>query len=383
VTLDAKPHESSALIREDAIPDLTLLLAATESAVNAMAITDRKGVIRWANAAFCDLAGYSVHEMAGRNISILNSGRHPKALFRDMWHVLLRGRPWQGRLINRRKDGTEYVHNATISPVRTPGGEITHFISIRQDHGFRTLSAEGLPSQTTEMAAAAGQFACGIARDLSGLLTVINRNTESLLNGPELPPEVSECSGRIVRASEQAATLAGWLLAFSRRQTKRFRDIDLNGMILRLKRHLQAILPQDIELKIALEPTLGNVSADENSLEEALIHLVVNAREAMPEGGKLTLETASVRQRPHGEPESAAQGYVLWRVTDTGVGMETSAQRRMFEPFFTTKPGSPAAGLGLSAVYGIVKQAGGWISVYSEKGVGSSVEIFLPSSNRA
>jgi signal transduction histidine kinase len=344
VTLEAKPPESSASIGEDALPGLPFLQAATESSANAIAIKDRTGI---------------------------------------MWRELLRGRPWQGRLINRRKDGTDYAHKVTISPVRASGGEITHFISIRQDRAMPTPAAEGLPSQTTEITTAAGRVACGIAADLNGLLNVINRNTESLLNAPELPVAAGECSERIAQAGEQAATLAGWLLAFSRRQIQQFREIDLNGLILGLKRHLQAILPQDIELRIALEPTLGSVSADENSLEEALIHLVVNARDAMPEGGRLTLETTSVRQKRHDDSEKAARDYVLLRVTDTGVGMDAFVQSRVFEPFFTTKPVTPAAGLGLSAVYGIVKQAGGWISVYTEKGAGSSIEIFLPRSDRA
>jgi two-component system, cell cycle sensor histidine kinase and response regulator CckA len=187
------------------------------------------------------------------------------------------------------------------------------------------------------------------------LPTVIDSNTENPLSGSELPPD----------ASEQAATLAGWLLAFSRRQAQQFRDIDFNALILGLKRHLQAILPQDIELKIALEPTLSNISADEHSLEEALIHLVVNARDAMPEGGRLTLETASVQQGRHNEPENVPRGYALLRVTDTGIGMDASAD------------------LGLSAVNAIVKQARGWISVYTEKGAGSRIEIFLPCSERA
>ncbi len=344
MTLEAKPPQFSASIGEDALAGLPLLQAATESAANAIAITDRTGV---------------------------------------MWRELLRGRQWQGRLINRRKDGTEYVHNVSISPVRASGGEITHFISIRQDCAAPVRSTEGLPSQTTEITTAAGRVACGIASDLNGLLNVINRNTESLLNEPELPVEASECSGRIAHAGEQAATLAGWLLAFSRRQMQQFREIDLNGLILGLKRHLQGILPQDIELRIALEPTLGSVSADENALEEALIHLVVNARDAMPEGGRLTLETASVRQQGNNDSENAARDYVLLRVTDTGVGMDAFVQSRVFEPFFTTKPVTPTAGLGLSAVYGIVKQAGGWVSVYTEKGAGSSIEIFLPCSDRA
>ncbi len=380
MTLEATPPEHSGSEREDAPTGLPLLAAAMESAANAMAITDREGVVEWANNAFSDLTGYSSGEIVGRNIRILNSGRHPKRLFREMWQTLLRGRPWSGPLVNRHRDGTEYVHDATLSPVSTSGADITHFISVRQNIEAPTSAVEAVTSQRKEIAAA-GQFACGIAPDLNGFLSVINKNAESLVSSSEFPVEAGEYSSRIIRAGEQAAVLAGWLLAFSRRQAQQFRSIDLNSLILGLRRHLQAILPQNIELEIALEPSLENVIADEMSLQEALIHLVVNARDAMPEGGKLTIETARIQQRSQREPSGPSKSHVLLRVTDTGLCADAFTRSRMFEPFYATRSEAPAAGLGLSAVYGIVKQAGGWISVYAEKGVGSSVEVFLPCAN--
>ncbi len=376
MTLEGKPRHRSTVKRTDC-STLPLVLAAMENTVNAIVITDRAGIIQWTNAAFCELAGYGAHEMPGRNIRILNSGRHPKSFFRDMWNGLLRGCSWRGSLINRRKDGAEYINNVTISPVAIAAGDPSHFVSIRQDQEAPLTSAPDTRSQRNQIAAAAGQFACGIAPDLDRYLTVIKKNTESLINRPEFSPEAGEYSERIVHAGDQAAALAGWLLAFSRRQAQEFRAVDLNGLIVGLRRHLQAILPQNIELKIALAPALGNPIGDENAIEEALIHLVVNARDAMPEGGTLLIETASLHRGASG-PEKSSRGYALLRVTDTGIGMDAATQDHIFEPFYTTKLETSGAGLGLSAVYGIVKQAGGWISVYTEKGVGSSIEIFLP-----
>jgi signal transduction histidine kinase len=238
---------------------------------------------------------------------------------------------------------------------------------------------EAIPGESAAACpATAGRFAPGIANEVNELMNVMSANTESSLDSPGLTLMPGKLRTKIDRAGEQAAVLAGWLLAFSRRQARQFRAMDLNTMIRGLRSHLTAILPQEVELQLSLEPVLDKVEADESALQEALIHLVVNARDAMPEGGTLTIETARVRQLRQGEPESARRTYALLRVTDTGVGMEAATANCIFEPLYDGKLEAPVAGLGLSAVHGIVKQSGGWISVYSEKGIGTSFEIFLP-----
>jgi PAS domain S-box-containing protein len=371
---DAARSEVPRSKRTDAVFDLPILVAAMENAAP-MTITDDAGTIRWVNRAFCDATGYAAPELVGRNIRILNSGRHSKTLFAEMWRTILEGLTWKGKLINRRKNGGEYTASVHISPVRGRTGQITHLLAIQQAADpCGAVSAPRVPD--AEITTAAGRFACGIAPDLSRLLGEINSNTVSMLRARQLQPETSERSERILRAGEQAAGLAGWLMAFSRRQTREFLPVQLNRLVLALREHLQAILPPNIELRFALDPGLGELRADEPAIQEALIHLVVNARDAMRDGGTLTIETATVWQRREGAAKP--QGYVLLRVTDTGVGMDQATESRIFEPFYTTKQNAPAAGLGLSAVYGIVKQAGGWISVYTEPGAGSSVEVFLP-----
>jgi CheY-like chemotaxis protein len=185
----------------------------------------------------------------------------------------------------------------------------------------------------------------------------------------------------IQRACERAASLTQQLLAFSRQQVMQPRSLDLNAVVTETERLLRRLIGEDIEFAVVLDPTLARVSADPTLLNQVLINLVVNARDAMPSGGRLTVETRNVQidPLPVEWPTKVRSGsYVQLTVSDTGIGMDTSTQRRIFEPFFTTKPRGKGSGLGLSTVYGIVEQSGGWISVYSEPNVGSTFKVYLP-----
>ncbi len=364
---------------KDALPGLSLLASAVESAASGIVITDRAGVIQWLNPAFTGVTGYAAHELIGRNIRILKSDRHSPEFFHKLWQTLLQGETWRGSFTNRRKDGSEYVDETTIAPVRTPEGAISHFVAIQQPCPARPAE-RAMPARQSEIAAA-GRFAAGIAPALDGLLGVINRNTETLIAGVDLSPETSECSGRISRAGEQAAALAGWLLAFSRRQSQQFRRVDLNALILGLSRHLRAILPANIDLRMRLDPISRDLIGDPAALEEALIHLTLNSRDAMPDGGTLTVETTFVQRPAPDHEHCAARRYILLRVIDSGIGMDAMAQTHVLEPYYSAHTEGSALGLGLSAVYGIVKQAGGWIAVHTGQGAGSTIEIFLPCAD--
>ena len=185
----------------------------------------------------------------------------------------------------------------------------------------------------------------------------------------------SDCSDGI--PAEAHPALAGWLLAFRQRQTQPFRDMDLNELITNLQGHLHAILPHNVDLKLNLEPSLGDLMADRSSIEEALVHLAVHARHAMPTGGTLTIETANIRRQT--AAAKAPVSYALLRVTDTGK-ITSAAKDGLFEPLYSEEWDISDDSLELCAVYGIVKRAGGWISIYSQQGMGSSIEIFLPCS---
>jgi CheY-like chemotaxis protein len=215
---------------------------------------------------------------------------------------------------------------------------------------------------------AIGRLAGGIAHDFNNLLTAIAGYSDFLIAGVE-DEELRADAGEIRKAADRAAALTSQLLAFSRRQVLQPRVLDLNAAVRDMQMMLRRLIGEDVDLATILDPELGAVRADPSQVEQVIVNLVVNAREAMPGGGALTVETANVDDREHGR-------CVALTITDTGVGLTTEERAKLFEPFFTTKAGG--TGLGLATVYGIVDQSGGRIDVDSELGVGTSFRIVLP-----
>jgi len=358
-------------------PDL--LAAAVAASANGIVITDAAGSIVWANPAFTRMTGYSLAEAKGKNPKILKSGRHEESFYRDLWSTISSGIPWRGELTNRRKDGSLYTEEMTITPVAGADGRITNYIAIKQDITERNRLADHVRhSQRLE---AVGVLAGGVAHDFNNLLTVINGHCSLLL---ETLPETSPITASLIdirEAGERAAALTRQLLAFSRRQVLRPTLVDVNAAVKRLGSMLRRIVREDIRLVITLEPALAPVLADEGQLDQVVMNLVVNARDAISAGGQITIETASFyadETYAQAHPDTRAGDYVVIAISDTGVGMDEATKSRLFEPFFTTKPVHKGTGLGLSTVYGIVRQSGGWIWVYSEPGKGSTFKVYLP-----
>ncbi len=276
-----------------------------------------------------------------------------------------------------RKDGTLATVRLNGRVLHTRDGDV--FVTVVEDvTGVRDLENQLRQTQKME---AVGRLAGGVAHDFNNLLTVIIGHARMILDKQGTDPENRDDTEQILAASERAALLTQQLLAFSRKQTTQTRPVELNAVLARLQQMLTRLIGEDITLINRFSPGLGSVVADPVELEQVVVNLVVNARDAMPKGGAVTLRTLSRRLEPGKTTERAGLepgDYVVFSVSDTGVGMDPAIMEHAFEPFFTTKPVGKGTGLGLSTVYGIVRQAGGAVTVTSEPGVGSTFEVLLP-----
>jgi PAS domain S-box-containing protein len=356
-----------------------LLISAMEQTSDAIMITTADGAIAYVNPAFRRLTGYSLSEAMGHTPHLLRSGRERPSFYDDLWATLRAGEVWRGEVFNRRKDGTVFTAQQSIAPLRDDRGRITHFVSISQDISRRKdLESQLLQSQKME---AVGQLAGGVAHDFNNLLTVILGRADFLLErlGPDdaLRREVD----LILKTADRAGALTHQLLAFSRKQVLQAEVLDLNALVTGMGAMLQRLIGEDVDLHLGLAPDLGRVRADPVQVEQVVMNLVVNARDAMPLGGRLVVETENVRVGDAAAMPPLPGTYVTLEVRDTGCGMTPDVQARIFEPFFTTKDRTRGTGLGLSTVYGIVQQHHGHIAVESEPGRGTRFTIFLPLVN--
>jgi two-component system cell cycle sensor histidine kinase/response regulator CckA len=365
--------------------DRALQAAALNSAVNPIMITDRDGTIVWVNDALTSSTGYTFAEVVGRNPrALFKSGAHDDALYSKLWSTVLHGEVWQGEMTNRRKDGTVYPEMQTINPVRDASGNISHFVAIKRDlTSEKKLQAQFLQAQKME---SVGRLAGGVAHDFNNLLMVMNGWTEMTM--ADLPAEhpAQESLAEVLSAGEGAARLTKQLLAFSRQQVVEATVFNVNSLVGELEKMLRRLLGEDVDLTTRAEPELGLVKMDRGQLEQVLMNLAVNARDAMPQGGRLLLETSNVTLTRATAPADSAlpEGdYVVLAVTDTGTGMSDATRAHLFEPFFTTKQSGKGTGLGLATTFGIVHQARGAIEVSSQLGVGTTMRIYLPRTHDA
>jgi PAS domain S-box-containing protein len=366
--------------RKRAEGTLRLQSAALNAAANAIVITDPNGTIEWINAAFTSLTGYSADEAIGRNPrQLVKSGVHDQVFYKNMWDTVLAGNVWDGEVTNRRKDGSLYPEGQTITAVRDNDGKIAHFIAVKRDlTEQKLLEAQFLQAQKME---GIGHLAGGVAHDFNNLLTVILAETEFAL--ADLPEDhaIRPGLGEVLGAGQRAASLTRQMLAFSRQQVVEFTIFNLNDLVADVDKMLRRLIGEDIDLVSGPATDLGAVKADRGQIEQVLMNLAINARDAMPDGGKLTIETANVtldQDYVRSHPYVALGEHVLLAVSDSGLGMSEEVKAQIFEPFFTTKERGKGTGLGLATCFGIVKQAGGHIVVYSEVGIGTTMKVYLP-----
>ena len=364
-----------------------------EAAPDAMVVVDQAGGIVLVNLQAEKQFGYQRHELIGQQVTnIIPEGFAERLIADDLRSAAdaLAQQIGTGiELVGRRKDGTEFPIEIMLSPLESAEGTLVtaaiRNISVRKEAEGQLLQAQKLES--------IGRLAGGIAHDFNNMLFVIHGYAELLSgdlaprNRPRLDPDSALLSvNAITQAAERAAMLTAQLLAFSHQQVISPSVLDLNAAVDGLVPMVSKLIGENMRLVVKLDHQACCIRADAGQLDQILVNLVVNARDAMPDGGTVTIETQTVSvDEPYAVAhlDVRAGPYVLLSVTDTGVGMDRATRERIFEPFFTTKKPGKGTGLGLATTYGIVRQAGGHIWVYSEPGIGSSFKLYFPRIDSA
>jgi PAS domain S-box-containing protein len=349
-----------------------------ESAPIGITVLDRDGRPVEANRAFEEMLGYTEEELLGYPLA---DHEHPDDESEELWSELVSGRRDQVVAERRyvRKDGSTLWGRLTTCLVRDDRGDPEFGLTLVEDVTERELLEEQL--RQAQRLEAIGRLAGGVAHDFNNLLTVVAGYCELALGRVSPDEALHDDLVEIRRAAERATALTRQLLAFGRRQILQPKVIDLNAVVAEMEAMLRRLIGEHVDLYCVLEPGLPAVKADPGQVEQVVANLVVNARDAMAGGGRLTMETAHVYfdadyVRSHAEVEPGE--YAMIAITDTGVGMDDETRARIFEPFFTTKERGRGTGLGLATVYGIVRQSGGHIWVYSEPGRGTTFKVYLP-----
>jgi PAS domain S-box-containing protein len=357
-----------------------ILSRAIEQTADSILITRSDGTIVYANPACEKISGYTREEMLGQTPRLFKSGKHAPEFYRKLWETVERGNVWSGNAINRRKNGTFYEESITITPVRDPQGRILNYVASKRDVTHeRQLEGQLHLAQKFE---ALGRLSGGIAHDFNNVLGAI-------VGWAELGEEQTEPGSKLrtyfektQAQAERAAGLVRQLLAYCRRQILERTDLDLNSLARETVAMLGNLIGKQIEVSTILAPDLRGIRADAGQVEQVILNLCLNARDAMADGGRLVVETRNVaideiycKSHLYFHPGF----YVQLSVSDSGSGMSQDTLDRIFEPFFTTKEVGKGTGLGLATVYGIVKQHEGFVHVYSEPDHGTIFQVYFPA----
>jgi PAS domain S-box-containing protein len=355
----------------------TRFQAIIENAADVVSIVDFSGVLRYTSPAAMRVLGFEPRELQGKSFFDL---MHPddalvaRLVFKELAEQSGNVRSDEVRF--RHKDGSWRTLNLTAKNLENVRGVESIVVNARDTTHQKALETELRQAQRMETV---GQLAGGVAHDFNNLLTAINGRTEFLAESKNLDASQREDVEEIRLAAGRAASLTRQLLAFSRKQVLMPRVVDLNEVIRNMERMLRRLIGEDIVVQVVHQQTLGHITADSGQLEQILLNLCVNSRDAMPDGGVLRIETANVSSADPGPPTTSieATNLVMLCVSDTGQGMDDHTKDRIFEPFFTTKPEGKGTGLGLSTVYGIVKQSGATITVETALGRGTAFRIYF------
>ena len=362
---------------------LQLESAALNAAANAIVITDRDGIIQWVNQSFVTLTGYTPKDTIGRNPrDIAKSGRHDASFYKNMWETILSGKVWQGELINKRKDGTLYNEEQTITPVSNKDGIITHFIAIKQDISEKKkMESHILRTQRMD---SIGTLAGGIAHDLNNILGPILLSVQ-VLKMKNQDNSIKNLFDTIESSSIRGKNIVAQVLGFARGAENKPVPLQIRHIIKEVEDVVKQTFPKNIEIKILVPKDLWTIEADPTQIHQVLMNLCVNARDAMPDGGRLTvdLKNTVVDKNLIAENVDGREGrYLQIQVKDTGCGIPTDIQQKIFDPFFTTKKDNHGTGLGLAIVQNIIRNHGGVLTVESQYNFGTTFHIILPLISR-
>ncbi|MBM4053742.1 MAG: response regulator [Planctomycetes bacterium] len=368
--------------------ELRKLSQAVEQSISSIVITDIDGNIEYVNPKFTEITGYSGKEIIGQNPRILKSGKTTQGEYKQLWEMIVSGRNWQGEFYNKKKNGGHYWELAQITSIKDENGKIIKYLAIKEDITEikqSQIERDELREQLyhAQKLESVGMLAGGVAHDFNNILMAIigYANLSQFILKDDDP--VKEYTQYILTTAEKGSALTKSMLAFSRKQIITSKPEDLNTVVKRSELLTKSLIGENIEYKLILSEKNPVIMADGGQIEQVIMNLVSNARDAMPEGGSIVIKTdvediddEFINKHGFGK----AGKYAVISVTDTGVGIDREIREKIFDPFFTTKDVGKGTGLGLSIVYGIVKQHNGFIDVHSTFGEGTTFFVFFPLS---
>ncbi len=357
---------------------LQQLSAAVEQSPSSIVITDVSGNIEYVNPKFERVTGYALAEVIGQNPRILKSGNKTPEEYQQMWETVQSGQEWRGEFHNRKKNGELYWESASISPIIAPDGVITHFIAVKEDITQQKMFEEEL--RQTQKMQSIGTLAGGIAHDFNNILGIIIGHAGLLQENGRTKEKHQQSVSAIDTAARRGASLVKQILTFARKTEIRFELVRVNEIIKELAKLFEETFSKSITFVFDLERQLPLIDGDASQLHQTFLNLCVNARDAMPEGGTISIKTDTVNGQAVQElfPNATMDEYVRITLRDTGAGMSEEVRKRIYEPFFTTKELGKGTGLGLSVVYGIVNDHHGFIDVDSTVNQGTTFRVYFP-----
>ncbi len=371
--------------RKTAEEDRLRLATAVEQAAECIIITDRETNIQYVNPAFEKITGHQRSDVIGKTPRILKSGQHDEAFYHELYRTITSGETWRGQFTDKKKDGTLYEEEATISPVKNAAGEITNFVAVKRDvTDEKKLERYFRQAQRLQ---AMGTLASGIAHSFNNIIQMITGNTHLAMEGIKEDSEERLCLDNIIIASDRASDLVNKIFTFNPEAKETRKPVHLQPLISEGIRLLRSSLPLGVKIKENLNGISSTILADPVDINQLLLNLGTNAGHAMEKkGGEVFIGINEVELDPKflaAYPQKKPGVYVDVEVKDTGQGMKPQILDRIFEPFFTTRKAAGGTGMGLAVVHGIVKSHEGILTVDSEVNVGTTFHVYFPKLNGA